>query len=151
MVEGFEDYTYELTSKEMVLLPFVEKGLLKRSKNNPITGAELIKSMNAWIKEKNDEIILKNSSIVNGDKPKDLLSKINEPRLLKIIQYLRASGKLPVIAVGGNGKGYYVSYDEEDIKTQIRSLEQRARGVLCGAEGLRSMKAKGSCNQENLF
>lgn len=142
MVEGFEEYTHELTDKEKLLLPFVKMGLLARTKSNPITGAELIKNMNIWLGEQNNKIRLNGSSVIDGIVLKNMMPKITQPRLLKIIQHFRASGELPIIAVGGKKKGYYVSYDQEDIKTQIRSLEQRAKGVLSGADGLRNVKPK---------
>lgn len=140
MVEGFEEYTHELTDKEKLLLPFVKMGLANRGKNNPITGAELIKKMNIWINGQNDKIRLTGSSVVEGIVLKNIMPQITQPRLLKIIQHFRASGQLPILAVGGKKKGYYVSYDQFDIKAQIRSLEQRAKGVLSGADGLRRVK-----------
>jgi len=111
MVENFEQITKELTKDEKMLIPILTEGLKKRSKDNPVKAPEIIKGINKYYGRK----------------------VISEPRLRKLCNLLRSTGMLPIIATS---KGYYVSYDTEVIKSQIRSLKDRANAILASAEGL---------------
>ena len=64
----------------------------------------------------------------------DLKAKMTGARLRKIVSHIRVSGKLPIIATS---KGYYVSYDAEEIRNQVKSLEERAARILAAANGIR--------------
>jgi len=63
-----------------------------------------------------------------------LKNKFSEPRLRKCSNYIRTNGILPLIATS---QGYYVSYDKQEINSQIQSLVERANSILKSAEGLK--------------
>lgn len=109
MITNFEDITYELTDKELKLVPLIISGLKTKTKDNPIKEPEIVNKMKA------------------------AGYKITGERLRKIVNYVRSNGLLPIIATS---KGYYVSYDKEEISKQIKSLHQRANSILSSANGL---------------
>jgi arginine repressor len=110
MIKNFELITHDLTDEEMELAEVVMKGLKTKTKENPIKGAEICKKLN----EKG--------------------YNITEARLRKITNMIRSLGKLPIIATS---KGYYCSYDKEEIENQIQSLMERANAIIKSAEGLK--------------
>lgn len=118
MVTNFEEITSELTDKEMKLLPYLINGLKTKTKDNPIKASEIIKKTNLFLISKNINNI-----------------RLSEPRLRKMINHLRANGLLPVIATS---KGYYVSYEMDDLLLQIQSLTERANSIRSCAKGLES-------------
>lgn len=115
MVTNFEDLTEDLTPDEIALLKPLIKGLETKTKDNPIKAPEIIKAMNTFAKSKG-------------------LATISEPRLRKLINHIRVNGILPVIATS---KGYYISYDKQEVLDQITSLTQRANSILNSTDGLR--------------
>jgi hypothetical protein len=114
MITNFEDFTEDLTPDEKALLKPLTKGLETKTKDNPIKAPEIIKAMNTFAKSKG-------------------LTTLSEPRLRKLINHIRVNGIMPVIATS---KGYYVSYDKQEILDQITSLTQRANSILDSANGL---------------
>jgi hypothetical protein len=109
MITNFEAITSELSEEEEQLLPILIKGFLFRKKENPIKGPEIVTALKA-----------------KG-------YKITEPRLRKLCNYIRSHSLIPLIATSN---GYYVSYDKEEIKLQIRSLTDRAEAIVNSALGL---------------
>jgi hypothetical protein len=82
--------------------------------------------------------ILKNHNSWNPIKSPALCKAVDGltgVRLRKMVNCIRRGGLLPVIATS---TGYYCSYDTDEIKRQIASLEERARAIQASAEGLRS-------------
>jgi hypothetical protein len=116
MVHNFEDFTEELTPDELKLVEPLMNGLRTKTKDNTIKAPVIVKKMN--------EYALKNN-----------LTKITEPRLRKLVNFIRVNGMLPVIATS---QGYYVSHDKQEILDQINSLTQRANSILNSAKGLRN-------------
>jgi len=110
MITNFENITEELTEDEMHFLPSMIAGFKLRTIENPITGKEICKS----IKE--------NTGI-----------KLTEPRLRKFVNHIRSNSILPLIATS---RGYYCSYDVNEIKEQIHSLDQRANSIHQAKKGL---------------
>lgn len=109
MITNFEEITSELTARELELLPIIIQGLSTKTKSNPIKEPEIVSKM-------------RNSGY-----------KLSGERLRKIINHIRCHGLLPVI---GTSKGYYVSYDKDEIFKQIKSLNQRANSIINSAKGL---------------
>jgi DNA-binding PadR family transcriptional regulator len=108
---GFEIETCPLTDEEKKLVPIIIKGLANKDcKEKAMYGSEICKIVS------------------------EKYHKLSEPRLRKITNFLRAEGILPVIATS---KGYYVSYDKEEIQKQIDSLEQRIEAMNVAKEGLK--------------
>jgi len=114
--------TKGLTTDERLLIPYLEKILLKTNKENPKYNDEIIKELNLIV-----------------DRIKDMnidISRVSGIRLRKMINYMRCNSILPIIS---NSKGYYVSYNIEDIGEMIVSLTWRAEAIVAGANGLRQI------------
>lgn len=118
MVTNFEEITNDLTQEELKVVELLLKGFAGRKKENPIKGPEAVESINKFI----------------VDKPEYNGYRFTEPRLRKCCNYIRVKSLLPLVATA---KGYYVSYDKEEIKSQIQSLEDRANSILSSANGLK--------------
>jgi hypothetical protein len=116
MVKNFEEFTYEITDEERIIMPILIKGLSTKTKDNPMYSEEICKRLNEYFKKSNMNIT------------------ITGARLRKITNFLRSEGVLPIIATS---KGYYCSFDKIEIRKQIESLEDRARSIYNSAEGLR--------------
>ena len=114
-----------LTTDEKLLLPYLEKALLRTNKTKPKFNDELTDDLNRVVER------IKETGI---DMP-----KINGARLRKMINYMRCNSSLPIISTS---KGYYVSYDVEEIGAMITSLSQRAEAIEAAANGLRYIVAQ---------
>ena len=110
MITNFESITTELTEQEKLILQQIIKGFSSHNKDNPIKEPDIVRLFN------------ERSPV-----------KINGVRLRKIVNYIRSNGLLPLIATS---RGYYVSYDKNEIELQIKSLMQRARSIENCANGL---------------
>jgi hypothetical protein len=131
MVENFEEITKPLSTDDLKLLPILMEGLKRRSEHNPVSSKEIMRGVNARIKE-------------YGVK-----SKLSGAKLRKMVNYIRVNSLLPVMA---NSVGYYVSEDPEVIASQVRSLRDRAKGIEAAAAGLESfLKPKPEFIQATLF
>lgn len=115
MIENFESITDELTSDEMDILPILKRVISDYTEHEPIKSWELVNVVNTIC-------------VINGLKP-----KMSEVRLRKMTNYLRSNAVIPLIATS---KGYFVSYDTAWIRSQIRSLRQRAHSIDVCADGL---------------
>lgn len=111
MITNFENITSHLSDEEKELIPIIIQGLSGKTKDTAIKGAEICKRLNG-----------------RG-------YKITEARLRKITNFIRSESILPIIATS---KGYYCSYDKEEIKKQIQSLTERADAIIVSANGLKN-------------
>lgn len=111
MIENFENITYELTPDELKMVDILVEGFKKIDKNQPKTAPEIVRMIN----------------------DKYGKNKITQPRLRKYVNYIRANGLIPLIATS---KGYFVTHDKEIIKSQIKSLRERANAINKAATGL---------------
>ena len=118
MITNFETLTNELTEIEMQMLDRLVIGFKNYTKSNPIKEPDIVKRFN----ERNN-------------------TKLTGVRLRKLVNHIRTNGIIPLIATS---KGYYVSYDEEEIKNQIKSLKQRASSIENCANGLLKFTYKSS-------
>lgn len=112
MIKGHEDITYELTDGELELARKIAPILRLKTKETPVLASVIIEGVN---------------------KRMNLETKLNDARLRKIINFYRVNSILPVISTS---KGYYVSYEEEDLNNMIQSLTQRANSILDASFGL---------------
>lgn len=55
-------------------------------------------------------------------------------QLRHIVNHLRQTGSVPILS---SQKGYYTSQDQLEITSNVRSLEQRANGIINAANGLK--------------
>jgi hypothetical protein len=104
-----------MTEGEKKLVPVIIKGLSTKTKANPITGADIV-------------------SAINSQKDKYGIKLFSEPRLRKIVNFIRTEGILPVMATSN---GYYVTKDRAELESQIESLTQRAEAIMSSANGLK--------------
>jgi hypothetical protein len=115
MIKNFEEITKEMTESEKKLVPVIIKGLSTKTKANPIIGADIV-------------------SAINSQKDKYGIKLFSEPRLRKIVNFIRTEGILPVMATSN---GYYVTKDRAELESQIESLTQRAEAIMSSANGLK--------------
>ena len=115
MITNFEEITCQLTDDDFKVLPSLMTLLSAHTKDNPIKAPSIVEKIRSF------------GFTFNGVK------------LRKICNHIRSQSLLPLIATSD---GYYVSGDKKDIERQIKSLEDRARAILFGANGLRQYIAK---------
>jgi hypothetical protein len=112
MINGHEYHTEELNDEERMLAKRLVSAFKKRTKDNPVTAPEIVSGVNKNMK---------------------LTQKFSDRRLRKIINHYRVNAILPIISTS---KGYYVSYEENEIEGMIISLTQRANSILEGCFGM---------------
>lgn len=117
MIQNFEEITQTLTPEERKLIPLIIQGMEKYTKKNPIKEPQIIKSLNERL-----------SSL-------GLSKKVTGARLRKLVNFIRRHGLAPIISTS---RGYYTSWDKQEILNQINSLNDRAEGILVAANGLKS-------------
>lgn len=115
MIENFESITDELSSDELDILPIFKRAVSDYTEHDPIKSADLVNVINTMC-------------LINGVKP-----RMSEVRLRKMTNYVRTNAIIPLIATS---KGYFVSYDDAWVRSQIRSLRQRAHSIDVCADGL---------------
>jgi len=115
MVTNFEDITPNISEQELDIIPLLVAGFSSHGKNNPIKAPQIVEQMNAFLSSKGYKI------------------RMSEPRLRRCVNYIRSNSLLPLIATSD---GYYVSYDPEEITSQIKSLRERASAIRVCADGL---------------
>ena len=115
-VTNFEEFTHELTSEEMEILPVVVHGFRNYKKESPIKAELIVTRMNEFL-------------AVRGFK-----TRMSQPRLRKMVNYIRTNGIIPLIATS---HGYFTSDCKETIQEQIKSLQERANSIQRCAEGLK--------------
>ena len=115
-ITNFEEFTHELTSDEMEILPIVVHGFRNYKKENPIKAELIVTRMNDYLQKHESKV------------------KMTQPRLRKIVNYIRTNGIIPLIATSN---GYFTSDCKETIAEQIKSLQERANSIERCAEGLK--------------
>jgi hypothetical protein len=115
-ITNFEEFTHELTSEEMEILPVVVHGFRNYKKANPIKSELIVTRMNEYLNTKGYKI------------------KMTGVRLRKIVNYIRTNGIIPLIATSN---GYFTSDCKQTIQEQIQSLQERANSIERCAAGLR--------------
>lgn len=113
MITNFETITHDLTDEEKKLIPILIKGFKTHTIKNPIKAPDIVSALNS--------------------KDLGLDKKFTEVRLRKLCNFIRSNSLLPLCATS---KGYFVSYDEEEIHNQIKSLRERADAIISCADGL---------------
>lgn len=111
MITSFENITHDLTDEELALIPVMIKGFSRYSKDFPITAPDVVARFNTSQTD----------------------YRLTEPRLRKMVNYIRSNGLLALVATS---KGYYVSNEKSEIMKQVESLRQRANSIHRCADGL---------------
>ncbi len=112
MITNFEEITHELNAEELHLAELLIKSFKARTKVNPVTDKEIVEGVNRTY---------------------NLKTKFNDARLRKIVNYYRTHSIIPLLSCK---YGYYVSYDKDEIRSNITSLTQRATSILDCVYGL---------------
>jgi len=115
MITNFETITHELIDKEKEILPFLIKGFKTHTQTNPIKAPVIVNQMNKFLLANGYEI------------------KLTEPRLRKMVNYIRVNSLLPLIATSD---GYFITNEKEILLSQIKSLNERASSIKDCANGL---------------
>lgn len=116
MITNFEQITEDLSENDKIYEPFVER-ILKSL--NRATKAPVI-------------VYMINQAIATEYDYKE--ANFTEVRLRKFVNYYRAHGLIPICATS---EGYFVSFENKILESQIKSLEERAHGILLAAKGLK--------------
>lgn len=109
MITNFEEITKELTEAEMQILEPLKDVLSKTNKKCPYLTDTILWQLSEY--------------------------KVTGVRLRKLVNYIRVNRLLPLIATS---KGYYLSWDNEEIEREIKSLRERAGAINKAADGLES-------------
>jgi hypothetical protein len=122
MITGFDE-TRELTEDEMRLVPIIVKRFNdKKGKEHIVTNEQIRKGLKA-----------------------NLDIEITEPRIRKIIQYIRVKNLL--IGLIATSKGYFLATDSAEVEAWLSTMEQRKRAIeesiRSGQEDLNLMKSRG--------
>lgn len=123
MITGHHKHTAPLDQDELQFVPHMIKGFKKYTKKNPIKASEIVRLVN----ENRNQF--------------GFAKKLTEVRLRKIVNYIRTKGLHPVMS---SSAGYYTSYDPNDIKDQIQSMQERASAINSAANGLNNYLIKNS-------
>jgi len=116
-ITNFENYTHELTDQELEILPIVIHGFRAYKKNNPIKAELIVKRMNQFLSDRGYKL------------------KLTQPRLRKLVNYIRSNSLLPLIATS---QGYFTTDCKQTIQEQIKSLMERANSIDRCAQGLKN-------------
>lgn len=118
MVTNFEEITRDLNERDMLFEPFVcavIRGCVEE--RNAKKGSEIVSMVNYKVATEYD--------------PKE--ATFNEVRLRKFVNYYRTNGLMPVCSTA---KGYFISFENKILQSQIKSLTERANSIMIGAKGL---------------
>ena len=107
MIPGFENYTHELTERELVeVVPLVVKGLKSKSgKKSSISATAMCKALK------------KHPYNIN----------IGGARMRKVIRHIRITGMIMNLVT--NGRGYYVATNRKEIEDYLDSLTVRIEAI----------------------
>lgn len=116
MITNFEKITEDLNEKDKIYEPFVERVLkgLSQATKSPVI------------------VYMINQAIATEYDHKE--ANFTEVRLRKFVNFYRSHGLIPVCATN---EGYFVSFENKVLESQIKSLEERAHGILLAARGLK--------------
>lgn len=120
MITNFETVTFELTEDELKWIPYLINGFNMHGPTCPIKEVDILAGCN------------------RSREKYGIKTKMTGARLRKLVNYIRVSGLVPLLATS---KGYFVTDDPNAIEKQIRSLYERAASIKQAAEGLRKFLA----------
>jgi hypothetical protein len=105
MINGFDDYTFELTSEEkFVVQTIVKRFNMLKGKRNIVTGEQI------------------RVGLINH-----LKIDFKESRIRKMIQYIRLNNL--VLGLVATSRGYYVAETIDEIQQWVDSLKSRENAI----------------------
>lgn len=112
MITGFENYTHELTEYEMkAIVPKLQITFVGRiGKGKAISNKQMCNFLS------------------------DHGINTSEPRIRKMIHYLRVTGRVKLLM--SNSKGYYIAETRTELEEHIKSLRQRISSIVMVADVL---------------
>lgn len=131
MITNFEEITVELTAEEKKLVPII---------------------VDRFRKKPGRENMVSNPAIIEGiDRTFGI--RLTEPRIRKIVQYIRINNLLPGLV--GVSRGYFFTEDPEEIESWIESMKQRENSIASSRkiaeEHLRYLKSGKKGTQLDVF
>lgn len=114
-VTNFEQYTAALNDQELAVLPTFLEVVKTGTDHRPLKAPRLVEMINIHLHDRG------------------ISFRMTDERFRKFVNYTRSNAILPLIATS---HGYFVSYDPEVIRAQMKSLRERAGGILAAREGL---------------
>ena len=122
MIKGFEEFTYELTEVELLIVDDLLKGLGARiGKDNAISSTKICESLN-----------------------------VRSERLRKMINYIRVTNQLPGLC--SSNKGYFVAKNIKELEDYMISLKQRIKSQVNVLNALENQSVLwGGSGQLSLF
>lgn len=121
MITSFQEYTFELNDAELAVLPTFIEWVKTGTDHRPLKAPALITKINVSLLERR------------------IKYHMTEERFRKFVNYVRSHGVLPLIATS---HGYFVSYEPDVVRAQMKSLRERAGGILAARAGLASFTGK---------
>jgi len=109
----------KLNDEEINFLPTLRRVLLKTNSKKLLYADAIVRGVN---KRRDD-----------GLSNYCLTKPFTQARLRKMVNYFRCTATLPVISTS---RGYYVSYDKDDIIYMIKSLKARADAIYAASDGM---------------
>lgn len=104
MIKGFENITHELTDRELEAMVLIaERIKLRIGKEQAVTNATICKGM------------------------ANVGFKLVPARVRKIIHHIRLCGMVQRLM--STSKGYYVANDPQELRSYIKSLNQRIQSI----------------------
>ncbi len=114
-VSQFEQFTYKLTDVELSVLPTFIEVVKDGTDHAPLKAASLVERINIHLHDRG------------------ISFRMTDERFRKFVNYVRSHAVIPLLA---NSHGYFVSYEPDVIRAQMKSLRERAGGILAAREGL---------------
>jgi len=112
MIKGFEKETAPLSDYERSILPAFVKGFsTKVGKENAITNKQICEAM------------------------KNLGYDVNDARIRKIVNHIRANHLCPVLLA--SSKGYWVSNDIQEVNDWITSMDGRIEAMIATRDAVK--------------
>jgi hypothetical protein len=118
MIENFEQYTTTLTDEMKQVVIWLDDLFAGKTKFDKPSKQKPLKA----------EIL------VRAIKDIHKINSFSQASLRHIINHLRQTGSTPILSCQ---KGYYTSDCKGEILSNVRSLEQRAKGIQNAADGLK--------------
>lgn len=119
MITNFEEITADLNETDLFFQPFVFDFLRDHvGAKKAIKSPNLVESINKIVVSEYGQSV----------------KRLTDVRLRKIVNYLRSHGLSPICATSD---GYFITFENKVLLSQVKSMEERANGILIAAKGLK--------------
>lgn len=123
MVTNFEQYTADVSDKELWIVELIAKRIRHNvGRKAQVTNAKIRKALSLDLKDGNGNVIRKGV-------------KISEPKLRKYIQYIRQNNLVPMLCA--TQRGYYIAQTVQEFVEYIDTFEERINGMKYTLDAMR--------------